>query len=102
MAENSEKQALLFFIASLNMEIKSMVKILKPKALKQAYNLARLQKNTLSYHRNHHNSLKHSTYTMTQTSQFRFNQYLTLNKNKCSMTINTPNSHKPGLLAAPT
>jgi replication initiation and membrane attachment protein DnaB len=89
-------------MGGLNMEIKSMVKILKPKALKQTCNLARLQKNTLSYHRNHHNNLKHSTYTMTQTSQSRFNQHLTPNKNKCSMTINTSNSHKPGLLTTPT
>jgi len=50
-ADISEKQAMVFFIGGLEIEIKNPVKMFDPKALKQAYNLARLQDNTLAYRR---------------------------------------------------
>jgi hypothetical protein len=48
-AQISEKQALVFFLGGLEIEIKNLVKMFEPKSLKQAYNLARLQNNTLTY-----------------------------------------------------
>nr|TKR65765.1 hypothetical protein D5086_0000317890 [Populus alba] len=41
-AQISEKQALVFFLGGLEVEIKNLVKMFEPKSLKQAYNLARL------------------------------------------------------------
>lgn len=48
-AQISEKQALVFFLGGLEIEIKNLVKMFEPKSLKQAYNLARLHDNTLTY-----------------------------------------------------
>ena len=48
-AEMSEKQALVIFLGGLEREIKNIVKMFEPKTLKHAYNLARLQANTLAY-----------------------------------------------------
>jgi hypothetical protein len=48
-AQISEKQALVFFLGGLEIEIKNLVKMFEPKSLKQAYNLARLHNNTLTY-----------------------------------------------------
>jgi hypothetical protein len=48
-AEMSEKQALVIFLGGLELEIKNTVKMFEPKTLKHAYNLARLQANTLAY-----------------------------------------------------
>lgn len=39
-ADISEKQAFMFFMGGLEIEIKNLVKMFEPKALKQAYNLA--------------------------------------------------------------
>jgi hypothetical protein len=39
-------------------EIKNLVEMLEPKTLNQAYNLARLQDNTIAYRRSYHNSSK--------------------------------------------
>jgi len=50
-ADISERQAMVFFIGGLEIKIKNPVKMFDPKALRQAYNLARLQDNTLSYGR---------------------------------------------------
>ncbi|XP_061978682.1 uncharacterized protein LOC133699462 [Populus nigra] len=47
--EINEKQSLVIFLGGLELEIKNTVKMFKPKTLKHAYNLARLQANTLSY-----------------------------------------------------
>jgi hypothetical protein len=44
-----EKQALVIFLGGLELEIKSIVKMFEPKDLRQAYNLARLQANTLAH-----------------------------------------------------
>ena len=46
-ADISERQAMVFFIGGLEIKIKNPVKMLDPKALRQAYNLARLQDNTV-------------------------------------------------------
>jgi len=48
-AEINEKQALVIFLGGLELEIKNTVKMFEPKTLKHAYNLSRLQANTLSY-----------------------------------------------------
>jgi hypothetical protein len=48
-AEMTERQALVFFLGGLEVEIKNMVKMFEPKTLYQAYNLARLQENTISH-----------------------------------------------------
>lgn len=49
MAQIIEKQALVFFLEGLEIEIKNLVKMFEPKSLKQAYNLARLHNNTLTH-----------------------------------------------------
>jgi hypothetical protein len=48
-AEINEKQALIIFLGGLELEIKNTVKMFEPTTLKHAYNLSRLQANTLSY-----------------------------------------------------
>jgi hypothetical protein len=48
-AEINEKQALVIFLRGMELEIKNTVKMFEPKTFKHAYNLARLQANTLSY-----------------------------------------------------
>ena len=48
-AKMTERQALVFFLEGLEVEIKNMVKMFEPKTLYQAYNLARLQENTISH-----------------------------------------------------
>ena len=48
-AEINEKRALMIFMGGMELEIKNTVKMFEPKTLKHAYNLARLQPNTLSY-----------------------------------------------------
>ena len=52
-AQISEKQALVFFLGGLEIEIKHLVKMFEPKSLKQAYNLARLHNNTLTHRKIH-------------------------------------------------
>lgn len=47
-AEINEKQAMVFFIRGLEVEIKNLVKMFEPKTLKQTYNLVRLQNKILS------------------------------------------------------
>jgi hypothetical protein len=48
-AKINEKQALVIFLGDMELEIKNTVKIFELKTLKHAYNLARLQANTLTY-----------------------------------------------------
>nr|TKS18592.1 hypothetical protein D5086_0000002610 [Populus alba] len=48
-AEVNEKQALVIFLGGIDLEIKNTVKMFEPKTLKHAYNLARLQANTLTH-----------------------------------------------------
>lgn len=50
------------------MEIKNLVKMFEPKALNQAYNLARLQDNTLAYKRSHQNYNKFILLNTNQTT----------------------------------
>jgi len=64
-AEINDKQAMVFFIGGLEVEIKNLVKMFEPKTLKQAYNLARLQNKTLSYRRSHPTQIRHYTQTIT-------------------------------------
>jgi Fic family protein len=52
-------------MSGMEVKIKHLVKLFEPKTLKQAYNLASLLENTISYQINHHSNLKHSTHTMT-------------------------------------
>jgi len=60
----TERQALVFFLGGLEVKIKNMVKMFEPKTLYQAYNLARLQENTIS-HRQPHPSYSKNTYQTT-------------------------------------
>jgi len=55
-----EKQALVIFLGGLELEIKNTVKMFEPKDLRQAFNLARLQANTLTHRQNPGYILKHS------------------------------------------
>nr|TKS08041.1 hypothetical protein D5086_0000106910 [Populus alba] len=48
-AEVNEKQALVIFLGGIDLEIKNTVKMFEPKTLKHAYNLSRLQANTLTH-----------------------------------------------------
>ena len=66
-AEITERQALVFFLGGLEVEIKNMVKMFEPKTLYQAYNLARLQENTIS-HRHPHHSYSKNTYNTTSVN----------------------------------
>jgi len=50
-SEISKKNALVFFIGGLDVEVKNMIKMFEPKSLKQAYTLARLQDNTFTHRR---------------------------------------------------
>jgi hypothetical protein len=51
--EINKKQALVFFLGGLEVEIKNLVKIFALKALYQAYNLAGLQENILAHRHSH-------------------------------------------------
>ena len=55
-----EKQALVIFLGGLEPEIKNTVKMFEPKDLRQAFNLARLQANTLNHRQNPGYIPKHS------------------------------------------
>jgi hypothetical protein len=48
-AEISEKQTLVVFLGVFEEEIKNAIKMFESKTLKHAYNLSRLQANTLAY-----------------------------------------------------
>jgi len=50
-SEISEKNALVFFIRGLEVEVKNLIKMFEPKTLEQAYTFARLQDNTLTHRR---------------------------------------------------
>jgi len=51
--EINKKQALVFFLGGLEVEIKNLVKMFALKALYQAYNLAGLQENSLAHRHSH-------------------------------------------------
>ena len=55
-----EKQALVIFLGGLELEIKNTVKMFEPKDLRQAFNLARLQENTLTHRQSSGYIPKHS------------------------------------------
>jgi hypothetical protein len=87
--EISEREALMFFMGGLEVEIKNLVKIFELKVFKQVYNLTSQQENTLSHYRNLYNNLKQSTNNMNQIDQTRFHQYPNINRNSSSLLINT-------------
>jgi hypothetical protein len=86
-AEINEKQAMVFFIGGLEVEIKNLVKMFEPKTLKQAYNLARLQNKTLSYRRSYPTQIRHYTQTILQTTQTKPQSFQNPLKN-----LNPPNT----------
>lgn len=51
-ADFSKKEALVFSMGDLEVEIENLVKIFELKVFKLVYNLAHLQENTLSHYRN--------------------------------------------------
>lgn len=71
------------------MEIKNLVKMFEPKALNQAYNLARLQDNTLAYRRSYQNYTKFVLLNTNQTTQSKPSNNQT--PYKISPTLNTSN-----------
>ena len=76
----SEKNALVFFIGGLDVEVKNMIKMFEPKSLKQAYTLARLQDNTLTHRRYGSNPIK-QTYQPT-THAYQSNPAISSSYNK--------------------
>lgn len=64
-----------------------------------AYNLAKLQQNTLTYRRNHPG---HSTQTTTQANQTRFNPYFTTHRIPNSSTPITLKPSQIDILPTPT
>jgi hypothetical protein len=48
----------MFFTGGLKVEIKNLMKMFEPKTLKQAYKLACLKENTLTYKRSYQNHFK--------------------------------------------
>jgi hypothetical protein len=99
-AEIIKKQALVFFLGELEVEIKNLVKMFQPKALYQAYNLVRLQINILSHIRSLQSPAKHSTLTNNFIAQTRINSFPTFHKNTFYFTNPTLNIHynHPGTL----
>jgi len=81
--------ASVFFLGGLGVEIKNLVKMFQPKALYQAYNLARLQTNILSHKRSLQSPAKHSTLTNNFIAQTRINSLPTFHKNTLYFTTDT-------------
>ena len=80
-SEISEKNALVFFIGGLDIEVKNMIKMFEPKSLKQAYTLARLQDNTLTHRRYGSNPTKQTYHPTTLSYQNKPATSASYNKN---------------------
>ena len=89
-AQISEKQALVFFLGGLEIEIKNLVKMFEPKSLKQAYNLARLHNNTLTYRK------VTPIYPKSQPARFNYSA------NSPQTNLNLSKPPLPALLPTPT
>jgi hypothetical protein len=87
-AQISEKQALVFFLGGLEIEIKNLVKMFELKSLKEAYNLARLHNNTLTYRKITPHYPKHHAQVSPNPQPAKFNTLQTLTK-QTSITPST-------------
>jgi len=105
-ADISERQAMVFFIRGLEIEIKNPVKMFDPKALRQAYNLARLQDNTLSYRRSqpqsHQTLPKYTPQCILPLVPFKQNTHMPYSRQTVNPNITTFRQPQQGILPTPT
>lgn len=101
-ADIGEKQEMVFFIRGLEIEIKNPVKMFDPKALKQAYNLARLQNNTLAYRRSlfppHQTQHQYTSQVVPHSTSFKQNTPLPYSRHPAPQTLNTFKPRHNGIL----
>jgi len=101
-SEISEKNALVFFIGGLDVEVKNMIKMFEPKSLKQAYTLARLQDNTLTHRRYGSNPNKQTYHPTTFAYPNKPATLFSYNKNfPTGFPSTSPKPPQAGLLPNP-
>ena len=97
---------MVFFIGGLEIEIKNPVKMFDPKALRQAYNLARLQDNTLSYRRSqpqsHQTFPKYTPQCIPPSVPFKQNTLIPYSRQLVAPNITTFRQPQQGILPTPT
>ena len=93
---------MVFFIGGLEIEIKNPVKMFDPKALKQAYNLARLQDNTLAYRRSLPTPHQYTSQALPNATSFKPNTPLPYSRPSATPNPNTFRSQQTGILPTPT
>ena len=101
-AQISEKQALVFFLGGLEVEIKNLVKMFEPKSLKQAYNLARLHNNTLTYQKITPHYPKQHSQASSNFQPAKFTYPANTYKTNPSHPLNPSKPSPPALLPTPT
>jgi hypothetical protein len=105
-ADFSEKQAKVFFIRGLELEIKNPVKMFDPKAFKQVYNIAHLEDNTLAYRRSHSQPYQtHHKYTsqvLPQTTHAKQHIPLPYSRHITLHNFNNLKQPQNGMLPTPT
>jgi predicted O-linked N-acetylglucosamine transferase (SPINDLY family) len=101
-ADISERQAMVFFIEGLEIKIKNPVKMFDPKALRQAYNLARLQDNTLSYRtsqpQSHQTQPKCTPHSVPSSVPFKQNTLMPYSRQTVTPNITTFRQPQQGIL----
>jgi len=100
-SEISEKNALVFFIGGLEVEVKNLIKMFEPKTLKQVYILARLQDNTLTHRRYNLNPTKQTYQPTTYAHQSKPYTLTSYSKNLPGSSSNTFKPFSNGLLRTP-
>jgi hypothetical protein len=100
-SEISEKNALIFFIGGLEVEVKNLIKMFEPKTLKQAYTLARLQDNTLTHQRYSSNPTKQTYQPTAYAHQSKPYTPTSYSKNLPGSSSNTSKPFSNGLLPTP-
>ena len=93
---------MVFFIGGLEIEIKNPVKMFDPKALKQAYNLARLQENTLAYRRSLPTQHQYTSPVLPNATPFKPSTPLPYSRPPATPTHNTFKPQQSGILPTPT
>jgi hypothetical protein len=100
-SEISEKNALVFFIRGLEVEVKNLIKMFEPKTLKQAYTFAHLQDNTLTHRRYSSNPNKQTYQPTTYAHQSKPYTPPNYNKSLLGSSNNTSKPFSNGLLSTP-
>jgi hypothetical protein len=100
-SEISEKNALVFFIRGLEVEVKNLIKMFEPKTLKQAYTYAHLQDNTLTHRRYSSNPNKQTYQPTTYAHQSKPYTPPNYNKSLLGSSNNTSKPFSNGLLSTP-